>query len=237
MTIVEKHCQHVRDLQQVIDTIENDNKAIPGWLWKKIVSLQTNPVWHKAPKTIKPKLSVREEYANISGDELRRTCADVGIEHTKMSMEEAREALIKFFEECEKEERETTEQAQTNSENVIEAETDIQTLVNACRTAYEQLQVLSNLNTSIAIQTDSTRASLRNALSETTGQPGRELQEEVETEAYQQVKYLAKSNVLAERISNARLDKLQDLINTLENDDGNIPFGIWKQIVALKTKN
>jgi hypothetical protein len=41
MTIVEKHCQHVRDLQQVIDTIENDNKAIPEWLWNKIQALRT----------------------------------------------------------------------------------------------------------------------------------------------------------------------------------------------------
>jgi hypothetical protein len=41
LTIVERHCKHIRELQEIIDTLENDNGAIPEWLWKRIEAVKT----------------------------------------------------------------------------------------------------------------------------------------------------------------------------------------------------
>lgn len=128
-------------------------------------------------------------------------------------------------------------ESQTDSKMLTPLEADKIVLQNACRVAYEKIQVLSMLNTTIAVLTDNTRATLRNALAEATNSDCETIQNEIEFDAYQQTKSMHKEKpILVNNISSSHINEMQELIDSIENDSGEIPIGIWKRIINLKTR-
>ena len=103
------------------------------------------------------------------------------------------------------------------------------TLLKALKTAYLELQILSNNSIDIAVKTDSIRANIRNTLAHATGRTAEEVQTETEQTAIIESK-LSQINInqldhfevleynRLKALNMSKPEALQVIINTVEGD-------------------
>lgn len=204
----------MKPLQDILNTVKADEQNQELILWALEIEARHNQLHNAAQAvvTLDRKLqSVPSEYMDYLAK-----CAEMPtghwVEYPKMM-------------------KEKQDQLKVVVDSVLRPKQSTQhspEMLDALKDAYLQMQIISNLNHLLAVHTDPIRAGLRNMIATVSGEDTQVVQEENETEAYQQTKMLLANKPYLNQIRYS--SALLDMLDSIENDDGHIPHDLFATI-------